>query len=67
MNDNERIREILFPKKAVHAPRYEMFIGVLKEMAQRGEGRWYDMRNSDFIVVGCTEEEAQDLVNRFVL
>lgn len=67
MNDNERIREILFPKKAIHTPRYEMFVGVLKEMAQRGEGRWYDMRNPDFIVVGCTEEEATDLVNRFVL
>ena len=67
MNDNERIREILFPKKAIHAPRYEMFIGVLKEMAQRGEGRWYDMRNPDFIVVGCTEEEAANLLDRFVL
>ena len=65
--NNERIREIMFPKKAIHAPRYEMFIGVLKEMAQRGEGRWYDMRNPDYIVVGCTEEEATDLVSRFVL
>lgn len=65
--NNERIREILFPKKAIHTPRYEMLIGVLKEMAQRGDGRWYDMRNPDYIVVGCTEEEATDLVNRFVL
>lgn len=65
--NNERIREILFPKKEIHAPRYEMFIGVLKEMAQRGDGRWYDMRNPDYIVVGCTEEEATGLVNRFML
>lgn len=65
--NNERIREIMFPKKAIYAPRYEMFIGVLKEMAQRGEGRWYDMRSPDFILVGCTEQEAMALANRFIL
>ena len=66
MND-ERIREFVFPKKAVHQPQYEQFVQLLKEMACRGEGRWFDMRSPDFILVGCTEQEAVAFANRFIL
>lgn len=66
MND-ERIREIMFPKAAISPLKYEQFVQLLKEMASRGDGRWYDMRNQDFVVVGCTEQEAVALTNRFIL
>ena len=66
MND-EKIREIMFPKKAIHQPQYEQFVQLLKEMACRGHGRWFDMRSPDFILVGCTEQEAIALTNRFIL
>lgn len=66
MND-EKIRGVIFPKKAIYSPLYEQFVQLLKEMASRGHGRWYDMRHPDFILVGCTEQEAIDLANRFIL
>ena len=66
MND-ERIREIMFPKAAIYPPKYEQFVQLLKEMASRGDGRWYDMRHQDFVLVGCTEQEAVALANRFIL
>lgn len=57
----------MFPKAAISPLKYEQFVQLLKEMASRGDGRWYDMRNQDFVLVGCTEQEAVALANRFIL
>lgn len=64
----DNIKEYLFPKKAIHAPEYGLFIEKLKEMAVQGKGRWFNAEvDQNFISVGCTVEEAKFLTERFIL